>query len=71
MQTLLSQEFLSAFGDVKQALDAIYSDVCEMNSSVQNMAARLQATKTQTCHLIDQTTKLQGERYRIDIQIFM
>jgi len=48
---------------MKEALDAIYNDVLEMNSSVQNMTSRLQATKTQTCQLIDQTTKLQGERY--------
>jgi uncharacterized protein YoxC len=48
---------------MKEALDAIYSDVSEMNSSVQSMTSRLQATKIQTCHLIDQTTKLQGERY--------
>jgi regulator of replication initiation timing len=48
---------------VKEALDAIYSDVSEMNNSVQNMISRLQATKTQTHHLIDQTTKLQAERY--------
>jgi hypothetical protein len=48
---------------MKEALDAIYNDVSEMNSSVQNMTSRLQATKIQTHHLIDQTTKLQGERY--------
>ena len=54
---------MSAFREVKEALDDIYSDVCEMNSSVQNMTSRLQATKTQTHHLIEQTTKLQAERY--------
>jgi uncharacterized protein YoxC len=48
---------------MKEALDAIYSDVSEMNSSVQSMTSRLQATKIHTHHLIDQTTKLQGERY--------
>jgi uncharacterized protein YoxC len=48
---------------MKEALDAIYSDVSEMNSSVQNMTSRLQATKIHTHHLIDQTTKLQAERY--------
>jgi hypothetical protein len=56
---------------MKEALDAIYSDVSEMNSSVQSMTNRLQATKIQTCHLIGQTTKLQGERYCIHINTFV
>nr|CAD7586319.1 unnamed protein product [Timema genevievae] len=54
-------DFLSSFRDVKEALDSIYNDVSAMNSSVQNMTSRLQATKTQTRHLIEQTTKLQAE----------
>ncbi|PNF41222.1 Conserved oligomeric Golgi complex subunit 6 [Cryptotermes secundus] len=64
----INEEFLSAFSEVKEALDAIYRDVSEMNSSVQNMTARLQATKTQTRHLIDQTTKLQGESQKLCMQ---
>jgi len=56
---------------MKEALDAIYSDVSEMNSSVQSMTSHLQATKIQTCRLIDQTIQLQGERYWIHINTFV
>ncbi|XP_021917811.1 conserved oligomeric Golgi complex subunit 6 isoform X2 [Zootermopsis nevadensis] len=62
------KDFLSAFRDVKEVLDAIYSDVSEMNNSVQKMISRLQATKTQTHHLIDQTTKLQAESQTLSLQ---
>ncbi|KAJ4429443.1 hypothetical protein ANN_21612 [Periplaneta americana] len=65
---VISQDFLSAFREVKEALDAIYNDVSEMNNSVQNMTSRLQATKTQTHHLIDQTTKLQAESQKLCLQ---
>lgn len=64
----INEDFLSAFREVKEALDGIYSDVCEMNNSVQNMTSRLQATKTQTHHLIEQTTKLQGESQKLCLQ---
>lgn len=56
------QDFLSAFRKVKEALDAIYVDVTDMNTAVETMTGQLQATKAQTHHLIEQTTKLQGER---------
>jgi len=64
----INEDFLSAFHDMKEALDAIYNDVSEMNSSVQSMTSHLQATKIQTCHLIDQTTKLQGESQKLCLQ---
>ncbi|XP_069686337.1 conserved oligomeric Golgi complex subunit 6 [Periplaneta americana] len=64
----INEDFLSAFREVKEALDAIYNDVSEMNNSVQNMTSRLQATKTQTHHLIDQTTKLQAESQKLCLQ---
>ena len=60
--SLLLQDFLSAFRKVKEALDTIYVDVCNMNSAVESMTSQLQATKAQTHHLIEQTTKLQTER---------
>nr|CAD7402819.1 unnamed protein product [Timema cristinae] len=60
--------FLSSFREVKEALDSIYNDVSAMNSSVQNMTSRLQATKTQTRHLIEQTNKLQAESEKLTLQ---
>lgn len=36
-----------------------------MNTAVQNMTSQLQDTKSQTHQLIEQTTKLQAERYEI------
>nr|CAD7459049.1 unnamed protein product [Timema tahoe] len=65
---VINEDFLSSFRDVKEALDSIYNDVSAMNSSVQNMTSRLQATKTQTRHLIEQTTKLQAESEKLTLQ---
>nr|CAD7429195.1 unnamed protein product [Timema monikensis] len=62
------QNFLSSFRGVKEALDSIYNDVSAMNNSVQNMTSRLQATKTQTRHLIEQTNKLQAESEKLTLQ---
>nr|CAD7196740.1 unnamed protein product [Timema douglasi] len=64
----MSQDFLSSFREVKEALDSIYNDVSAMNNSVQNMTSRLQATKTQTRHLIEQTNKLQAESEKLTLQ---
>ena len=44
-------------------MDFIYEDVFEMNKAVQNMSAQLHCTKAQTHKLIEQTTKLQAERF--------
>lgn len=62
---MIFQEFLCAFRKVKEALDCVYRDVLEMNSAVQNMTSQLQNTKSQTHQLIEQTTKLQAERYNM------
>lgn len=61
----INEDFLSAFREVKTCLDNIYQDVLAMNTSVQCMTNRLQVTKTKTSQLIEQTTKLQNERYFI------
>lgn len=58
----INEEFLSAFREVKNSLDDVYSDVLAMNTAVQRMTNRLQSTKTQTLQLINQTTKLQSKR---------
>ncbi|RZF43377.1 hypothetical protein LSTR_LSTR001638 [Laodelphax striatellus] len=65
---LINEEFLSAFRMVKEALDSVYNDVSEMNNSVQNMTLQLQATKSQTHDLIEQTTKLQCESEKLTMQ---
>uniref|UniRef100_A0A1B6DAR9 Conserved oligomeric Golgi complex subunit 6 n=1 Tax=Clastoptera arizonana TaxID=38151 RepID=A0A1B6DAR9_9HEMI len=58
----INEDFLTAFQKVKESLDNIYIDVSNMNKAVATMTSQLQATKAQTHHLIEQTTKLQGER---------
>lgn len=64
----INEEFLTAFKEVKASLDDVYQDVLAMNTAVQSMTNRLQVTKTQTSQLIEQTSKLQNERYAIIIQ---
>ena len=59
----INEDFLSAFREVKNTLDDMYQNVLSMNNSVQSMGNRLQSTKTRTSQLIDQTTKLQNERF--------
>jgi len=60
----INEEFLAAFKQVKGSLDDVYQDVLAMNTAVQSMTNRLQATKAQTSQLLEQTTKLQNERFR-------
>lgn len=48
---------------MKASLDDVYQDVLAMNTAVQSMTNRLQITKAQTSQLIEQTTKLQNERW--------
>lgn len=59
------QEFLSAFGKVKDALDSVYNDVVSIDSEVRAMSSHLQATRAQTYQLIDHTTQLQAQRYAL------
>ncbi|XP_076347341.1 conserved oligomeric Golgi complex subunit 6 [Tachypleus tridentatus] len=64
----VNKEFLSAFQEVKEALDAVCDDVQAINECCQDMTDRLQATKSQTHGLISQTTKLQSESHRIQMR---
>lgn len=60
---IINEDFLAAFEEVKNTLDDMYHNVSAMNNSVQTMSNRLQTTKSRTLQLIDQTTKLQNERF--------
>ncbi|XP_060811125.1 conserved oligomeric Golgi complex subunit 6 [Bombus pascuorum] len=64
----INEDFLVAFREVKSSLDDIYQDVLAMNTAVQCMTNRLQATKTQTSQLIDQTAKLQNKSQTLSMQ---
>ncbi len=61
-----SQEFLSAFTKVKDALDTVYNDVVSIDSEVRGMTMHLQATRAQTYQLIEHTTQLQAQRFGDD-----
>lgn len=47
---------------MKEAVDDIYKEVSSMNEMCVDMKQRLQATKSETRHLIHQTTTLQNQR---------
>ncbi|XP_011344994.1 conserved oligomeric Golgi complex subunit 6 isoform X2 [Ooceraea biroi] len=64
----INEEFLAAFKQVKASLDDVYQDVLAMNTAVQSMTNRLQATKAQTSQLLEQTTKLQNESQALSMQ---
>ncbi|GIY49433.1 conserved oligomeric Golgi complex subunit 6 [Caerostris extrusa] len=64
----VNEEFLESFRDVKEALDNLYSDVSAMNECCNDMMDRLQATKSQTHDLINETTKLKAESQKIQMK---
>ncbi|GBM06457.1 Conserved oligomeric Golgi complex subunit 6 [Araneus ventricosus] len=64
----VNEEFLESFRDVKEALDHLYEDVAAMNECCNDMMSRLQATKSQTHDLINETTKLQAESHKIQMK---
>ncbi|KAG5315402.1 COG6 protein, partial [Pseudoatta argentina] len=64
----INEEFLASFREVKASLDDVYQNVLAMNTSVQSMTNRLQATKAQTSQLIEQTSKLQSESQILTMQ---
>ncbi|XP_018337912.1 PREDICTED: conserved oligomeric Golgi complex subunit 6 isoform X2 [Trachymyrmex septentrionalis] len=64
----INEEFLATFREVKASLDDVYQNVLAMNTSVQSMTNRLQATKAQTSQLIEQTSKLQSESQILTMQ---
>ncbi|GFT93596.1 conserved oligomeric Golgi complex subunit 6 [Trichonephila clavipes] len=51
-----------------EALDGLYEDVVAMNECCNDMMGRLQATKSQTHDLINETTKLQAESQKIQMK---
>ncbi|OXU30760.1 hypothetical protein TSAR_013226 [Trichomalopsis sarcophagae] len=65
----INEEFIDAFKEVKSVLDNMHRDVAGMNECVQSMTNRLQTTKARTLQLIDQTTKLQNERFLLNLEI--
>lgn len=64
----INEEFLSAFGKVKDALDSVYNDVVSIDSEVQSMSMHLQSTRAQTYQLIDHTTQLQAQSKKLSME---
>ena len=62
LSSFLLQDFVSALKEVKDAVDAIYVDVKQINSSCSEMKAKLQAAKVETKHLTEQTARLHKQR---------
>lgn len=58
----INTEFLSSFHEVKEAFEAVYNDIHEMNNSIKDMTLRLQNSKMQRKQLLQQTSILQSER---------
>merc|ERR1711971_488212 len=57
----MNQEFVDMLAGLNRKIDDVYSEVESMNTCVNDMMGRLQATKSQTRDLINETTKLQNE----------
>ncbi|KAK3855594.1 hypothetical protein Pcinc_038022 [Petrolisthes cinctipes] len=64
----ISEEFVCALRDVTEAVDDIYKEVSSMNEMCVDMKQRLQATKSETRHLIHQTTSLQNQSNKLRMQ---
>ncbi|XP_063855989.1 conserved oligomeric Golgi complex subunit 6-like isoform X2 [Scylla paramamosain] len=62
------QEFVTALRDVKKAVDDIHREVSATNEVCVDVKSRLQATKSETRHLIHQTTSLQNRSNKLHIQ---
>lgn len=62
----INKSFLESFCSVKDTLNDIYNNIAEMNVAVENMASRLQDSKTKTHHLLQQTMTLQEEKKQIE-----
>lgn len=58
----INENFIAAFREVKEALDGVYSDIADMNRSVQDMSNRLQNAKQKIKPLLEQTAALQDNR---------
>ncbi|XP_067944821.1 conserved oligomeric Golgi complex subunit 6-like [Watersipora subatra] len=66
---VINEEFLASFKSVKDQLDSIYDDVKAMNDCCQDMTDRLKSSQSQTRHLINQTTQLQGESSKLQLRM--
>lgn len=55
----INERFLSAFRQVKDDFNTIYSDIAEMSDLVSGMSERLQKTKQQIKPVLEQTSSLQ------------
>ncbi|XP_042874668.1 conserved oligomeric Golgi complex subunit 6-like isoform X2 [Penaeus japonicus] len=64
----ISEEFVTALREVKEAVDGIYTEVSSMNEVCVDMKRRLQATKSETRHLIHQTNSLQNQSQKLHMQ---
>nr|CAG4643844.1 EOG090X03SX [Lepidurus arcticus] len=64
----INQEVLSAFKSVKEALDAVQNDALSLDQTCKEMYFRLQVTKTQTHHLLDQMAEFQAEKQNLKAQ---
>lgn len=64
----LNEEFLSAFSEIKQAVDDICADIDCMSQKVENMKKEIRTTEGQTHDLIVKTNQLQEESLRLTAQ---
>lgn len=60
----INENFLSAFRNVKETFDVVYSDIAEMSALVQEMTDQLQNAKQQIKPLLEQTASLQENKYK-------
>ncbi|XP_022916394.1 conserved oligomeric Golgi complex subunit 6 [Onthophagus taurus] len=64
----INENFLAAFREVKESFDEVYNNVADMSKSLQDMSIRLQNAKSQTKHLLEQTSGLQIDKEKNEMQ---
>ncbi|KAI4471260.1 component of oligomeric golgi complex 6 [Holotrichia oblita] len=64
----INENFLAAFREVKESFDDVYNNIADMNKSLQDMTSRLQNAKAQTKHLLEQTTALENNKVKNEMQ---
>ncbi|ENN78048.1 hypothetical protein YQE_05485, partial [Dendroctonus ponderosae] len=62
----INQHFLESFRVVKDSFDCVYTDIAEMNKSIQEMTHQLHNAKSQTKKLLQKTSALQDAKERIE-----
>ncbi|PAA91600.1 hypothetical protein BOX15_Mlig018129g1 [Macrostomum lignano] len=65
---VIYEEFLHSFKSVKDDLEELYDAVSAMNSSCKDMSVRLQEAKSQTEHLLRETSRIQRESEEYEIR---